>query len=248
MQRAREESKKARKEFIKQFKEHKGDSLVNFNYQYSYSSSDPKSNSKVKITKKIKIKVPKKATFNLNVRHGKLKVPKSYNKMSATISYGNFIGGIIEGEKNNITFINSPVNINAVNSGNITLKNVPNASFGTFSNASLFSNSSNVIIDEVGENVALSQKFGKLQVLKVIPEFKKLNIVLDYTKGNLDLSNAEYVFHINEKKSTIDLNQLLEEIQNKTSNGVNVISGFHKNKNALNKLILTAVYSTATVD
>lgn len=251
------ESKKMAEEMRKQFLENKElkkelekvkEKALKIKKELKEHKNNTSYNSKIKITKKIKIKVPKKATFNLNVRHGKLKVPKSYNKMSATISYGDFIGGVIAGEKNNITFENSPVVINTINSGNITLKNVPNASFGTFSNASLFSNSSNVIIDEVGENVALSQKFGKLEVLKVIPEFNNLNVVLDYTKGNLDLSNAEYVFYINGKKSTVSLDALLEETENKSVEGVRVIKGFNNNKKASNKLILTAVYSTAKVN
>ncbi|SDX85133.1 hypothetical protein SAMN05444411_11098 [Lutibacter oricola] len=233
---------KARKE-VKKPKNNKS-----YNYHFSYSTDDIIDKSKIKITKKIKIKVPKKATFNLNVRHGKLKVPKSNNKMSATVKYGNFFGGIIEGEKNNIIFENTPVIINTLNSGNITLKNVPNASFGTFSNASLFSNSSNVIINEVGENVALSQKFGKIEVLKVVPEFNNLNVVLDYTKGNLNLSNAAYVFQINGKKSTIDLDAILENVNEKNMDGVRIINGYSKDKNASNKLILTTIYSNSKVN
>jgi hypothetical protein len=120
--------------------------------------------SKVKIRKYFKIKVPKNATFDLNVRHGKVTIPESNKKMSANMSYGNFIGGVISGSSNELRFSNSPVEIGILNSSNITLKNVPNAKFGTFENTNLFSNSSDVFIEKIGNNVSLSQKFGNLEM------------------------------------------------------------------------------------
>jgi hypothetical protein len=197
----------------------------------------------VKIKKEIKIKVPKDATFDLNVKHGKLNIPKSNTKMSATLSYGDFIGGIIEGT-NNLNISNSPVIINTVSSGNITLKNVPNATFGTFSNGNLFSNSSDVIIKTVGKNVALSQKFGNLEVLKIVPDFNNLNIILDYAKGNLILSNTDFIYDLNGKKSTFKVKDVVNHSTNYEKNGVDAIKGFFKNKTSPNKLNITGVYST----
>jgi len=56
-----------------------------------------------------------------------------------------------------LILINSPLVIKELVSGNITLKNVSSAKFGTFSEANLFSNSSDVVIDEIGDNVPLSR-------------------------------------------------------------------------------------------
>jgi len=70
------------------------DSLQNYSENIYFNYGDAK-NSKIKIKKYIKIRVPKNATFDLNVRHGKLNVPNSSKKMSANISYGNFIGGTL---------------------------------------------------------------------------------------------------------------------------------------------------------
>ena len=95
---AKKASQKAM-EIVKRMKEEgKFDEIEKNNENFYFQFSDGK-NSKIKVKKYLKIKVPKKATFDLNVRHGKLNVPNSNVKMSANISYGNFIGGIISGDK-----------------------------------------------------------------------------------------------------------------------------------------------------
>ena len=239
---AKEESKKVMAELKRLKEEGKLENGKNVFIRYS----DDK-NSKVKIKKYLKIKVPKNATFDLNVRHGKLNIPASNSKMSANISYGNFIGGVIDGE-NNLKFSNSPVVINTINSGNVTLKNVPNATFGTFNNSNLFANSSDVIIETVGNNVALSQKFGNLEVLNIVPTFNNFNVVLDYTKGTFKLSDSSFTFKIHEKNSSVLLDKALNDTNNSERDGVEMLQGFSKDKTSKNKLVLTAVYSTVKID
>jgi len=240
---AKEASKMAM-ELIEEMKEDGTfDSIQNFSENIYFNYSDSK-NSKIKIKKYIKIKVPKSATFDLNVRHGKLNVPSSTKKMSANISYGDFIGGIIIGDDNELNFSNSPVVINTLDSGNITLKNVPNATFGTFSNGNLFSNSSDVIIDEIGENVDLIQKFGSLEISNIATNFKTFNLILDYSKASINLSKSNYVFQISDKKSTLNLSESLTKVSNKNLDGVKSIEGFYKDKKSINKLFLTSVYSS----
>jgi len=180
------------------------DSLKNYseNVYFNYSTNK---NSKVKIKKYLKIKVPKKATFDLNVRHGKVNIPESNKKMSANMSYGNFVGGVITGTKNELMFANSPVEIETINSSNITLKNVPNATFGTFENSNLFSNSSEVAIDQVGTDVILNQKFGNIVVKKIIPLFKNLNLNFDYTKATIPLEKIDANYSLNTNKSRFNI-------------------------------------------
>ena len=235
-------------EIVKKMKEEgKFDEIEKNNENYYFQFNDGK-NSKIKVKKYLKIKVPKEATFNLKVRHGKLNVPNSNVKMSANISYGKFVGGIISGNKNDLKFTNSPVVINTINSGNITLKNVPNATFGTFSTANLFANSSDVFIDEVGSDVSLSQKFGKLEISDIDPAFNTLNLILDSTKADLNFSNSDYTYQINSKNSSLDLLDKLTEVTNKTTEGVKLIEGFYNNKASQNKVFITGVYSSVKLN
>ena len=244
---AKEASKKAM-ELIKKMKEEGKFEEMRKHGENIYFYNEKNKNSKVKIRKYIKIKVPKNTIFDLNVRHGRLNVPKSNKKMSANIMYGNFIGGIITGEKNELRFTNSPIDIQTIYSGNITLKNVPNATFGTFENSNLFANSSNVVIENVGNDVALSQKFGKLEINAITPNFNNLNLILDYSKASLNFSNAHFVYSINSKNSTLKLGSDLTEITSKLIGGVKQIEGFNVNRTSSNKLFLTSVFSTFTLN
>ena len=233
---------------IKKMKEEgKFDSIKNRSENVYFNFKDDK-NSTIKIKKYIKIKVPKNATFDLNVKQGKLNVPNSNAKMSSNVSYGNFVGGIIGGARNELIFSNSSVVINTLNSGNVTLKNVPNATFGTFSNANLFANSSDVMIEMVGKDVALSQKFGSLEVLEIVPEFNSLNVILDYAKGDLNLSKANFTYTITGKKSNIYVKDVLKKPTNNKKNDIDTFQGFFKTKSSLNKLFVTGVYSTAKLN
>jgi hypothetical protein len=241
---AKEASKKAMEKIKKMKEEGKFDEIKNHQENFYFNYSDGK-NSKIKVKKYLKIKVPKKATFDLNVRHGKLNVPNSSVKMSANISYGNFVAGIISGDQNKLEISNSPVVINTISSGNITLKNVPKATFGTFSKANLFSNSSDVFIDEIGNDVSLSQKFGKLKISDIDANFNTLNLILDSAKADLNFSNSEdYTYQINSKNSSLDLLDKLTEVTNKTTEGVKLIEGFYSNKSSQNKVLITGVYSS----
>ncbi len=245
---AKEASKKAMK-IVKKMKEEGKFEEMKERGENVYFHYDDNKNSKVKIKKYFKIKVPKNAIFDLNVRHGKLNIPKSNKKISANVSYGNFIAGDIFGDKNVLKISNSPVLVNTINSGNITLKNVPNATFGTFENSNLFANSSDVVIESVGSNVALSQKFGKLEVLEIVSDFNNLNVILDYSSAIFNLSNVSYVYTINGKKSTFKLkNGVIQGSKTKNLSGITTIGGYYLDKNSSNKIHLTGVFSTATLN
>lgn len=224
---------------------YKGDKYYGENV-YILNNNDK--DSKVKVRKYLKIKVPKNAKFDLNVRHGKLKVPNSNKKMSANVSYGNFIAGDISGMSNVLNLTNSPVDIDRITQANITLKNVPNATFGTFSNGNLFSNSSDVIINELGKEVALSQKFGALVVGKLSENFSLVNLILDYAKADLNFSDNNYTYQINSKSSTWNLADVLTELSNTSNNGVVSMNGYLTNKSSVNKVLITGVYSTVTLN
>jgi hypothetical protein len=223
------------------------DSISKGGQNVYYVSSD-KESLKLKINKFIKIKVPKNAAFDLNVRHGKLNIPSSTNKMSAIISYGNFVAGTIEGQDNELKLTNSPVVIDVLQAGNITLKNVPNALLGSIGYSKVFANSSDVLIEEVGVDVALSQKFGNLRVASLSSNFKTLNVVLDYCKAELNLSEADYIYQINSKETKLEASDQLSETNSKTLDDVKSSEGYHKSKTASNKLFLTGVYSTINLN
>lgn len=223
------------------------DSIQNFSENIYFNYGDHKS-SKIKIKKYIKIKVPKNATFDINVRHGKLNIPDSNKKMSAIITYGDFIGGVIKGNHNKLVISNSPIIIHTLQSATITLKNVPNATFGIVENVNLFSDYSDVIIETVGKNIALSNKFGNIEILGSVTNFEQLNLILDYSKAEVDLSNTAYNYQISSKKSNLNLKGNLKQLANKIKDDVTIIEGFNIDKTSSNKLFLTSVFSSVKLN
>jgi len=192
MAKVREEMHKARKEMHKARKEmHKN--------RVSYSFSSDSNNfivngKKVKITKKITIKVPKSATFDLNTRHCKVKLPKT--KASGKVSYGTFKADALEGGKLNISF--SPVTINSLNTCTLFLNNVTDAQLASVTNATVNSNSSGVIVSNVHNNVEVTNKFGNLTITKVHPNPNSLKVFLNYSDATVNISelNGELDFKV----------------------------------------------------
>lgn len=125
---AREEIHNAKKELKK----------VHANYMFfSKNGEITIDGKKVKITKKITIKVPKSATFNLNTRHCKVKLPKT--KASGKVSYGTFNADVLNGGELNISY--SPVIINSLNTTDLFLNNVTDAHIASVANTKISSTS-----------------------------------------------------------------------------------------------------------
>ncbi len=205
-------------------------------------------NANIKIKRKLHIKAPKDTKFDLNVKHGKLDVPESAIKMSAKVSYGNFVAGTLSGEDTKVVISNSPVVVNAMKAGNITLRNVPNAVFGTFSNANLFSDHSEVLVEEVGSNVSMSQKFGFLEIDKFAADFQNFNLILDYAKAEIDVANRDFSYRITGKNSTFNYSENFRSADASKEGAMYKLKGIYGKENSNNTLNITGVYSTLTMN
>ena len=185
----REEVNKARKEVAK----------LRENYFFDSNSNDLIINDKkVKITKKMIIKVPKDATFDLNTRHSKVKLPKT--KVSGKVSYGSFDANEINGGKLNISF--SPVNINSLNACTLFLNNVTDAKIASVTNTTLTSNSGDLKINEVFKDVNIESSFSELYIEKVNSNFGKFNLVLKQSEAVVNLSNIKEKLSFNVKEKS----------------------------------------------
>ncbi|WP_394420721.1 hypothetical protein [Tenacibaculum mesophilum] len=194
MAKVREEMHKARVEMHKVREEMKKNHR---NYSYSSDSNNLMINGKkVKITKKITIKVPKSATFDLNTRHCKVKLPKT--KASGKVSYGTFKADALDGGKLNISF--SPVNINSLNACTLFLNNVTDAQLASVTNTTVNSNSSGLVVNNVYSNVEVNNKFGNLTITKVHPSHDNLKVLLSYSDAGVDLAGINKKFDIQSNK------------------------------------------------
>ncbi|CAM1367181.1 conserved exported hypothetical protein [Tenacibaculum sediminilitoris] len=181
LEKARKEIHKARKEMKKAHK----------SYSFSSESNDFMVNGKkVKVTKKIKVKVPESATFDLNTRHCKVKLPKT--KASGKVSYGTFKAEALDGGRLNISY--SLVNINSLNACTLFLNNVTDAQLASVTNTTLNSNSSELVVSNIYSNVEVNNKFGSVTITKVHPSHTNLRMLLNYSDGVIDLSGVNKLF------------------------------------------------------
>lgn len=225
---AREEIKRVRKE------------VNNVHYSYSTGSNNfMVDGKKVKVTKKLVIKVPKNATFDLNTRHCKVKLPKT--KASGKVSYGTFKADVLNGGKLNISF--SPVNINSLNACTVFLNNVTDAHVASVANTTLKANSSGLTIDVVRENTEIDSEFGELSINKVISDFNLLKIFLNYSNSTMKISDLDSTISIDSKKGKFEYDDVIEYF-NKIHKKQDLSVKFtHPSKTSKNKIILTANYS-----
>lgn len=208
---ARKEIEKARKEANK----------TRYSYSYSTNSNDFMINDKkVKVTKKIIIKVPKDATFDLNTRHCKVKLPKT--KASGKVSYGTFKADALNGGKLNVSF--SPVNINSLNACTLFLNNVTDAHVASVANTTLNANSSEVIVDNIFKDVEVLNKFGELTIKKIHPNYNMFKLLLNYANAEINFPNTEDKFTSNVRNKKISLKNKPSLTLNK--NGVYIQGDF----------------------
>lgn len=187
LEKAKLEIKQIDKERIKEELERANAEIKKMKLNFSSDSKDVIINGKkVKINKRIEIKVPKGATFDLNTRHCKVKLPNAV--ASGNVKYGSFNANNLLGGKLNIDY--SKVTINHLNACTLFLNNVTDAKIASVTNTAMSNNSSGVNINRVNQNVNITDKFGELTIQHIIPKFEIFKLVLDNSEAKISLSTS----------------------------------------------------------
>lgn len=167
---------------------------LNFNSDNNDFMIDGK---KIKIKKRLEIKVPEKATFNLNTRHCKVKLPDTV--AFGSVKYGTFNANNLNGGMLTIDY--SKVSIDNLNGCNLFLNNVTDAKIVSVTNTKMNNNSSGVHIVKINENVDLSNKFGELKIISINPNYKSFKLLMDSSEAVIDASNitTNLVYNVGDK-------------------------------------------------
>ena len=140
---------------------------------------------KVKIKKIITIKVPKGATFDLNTRHCKVKLPNT-TAASGRSSYGTFSAtGLLGGD---LDIYYAPVTINTLKNAELSLHNVTDATIASVANATLSSSSGQLKIEEIFSDVNLESSFGELTIGKLNSSLSDFNLTLRQSDAKIGKS------------------------------------------------------------
>lgn len=185
-----------------------------FNYSFSNENDFIINDKKVKITKRLEVKVPKNATFKLNTRHCKVKLPKT--KAEGKVSYGSFNADELNG--GNLKITSSPVTIQSLNACTLFLNNVQNANVTYIANTELNSNSTDVTINEIQKNVTLSNSFGKVLVHKINPNFQNFIVKLSQSDAIINFDKLKEILEFETKNGYLSnfRNTTIKHKQNET--------------------------------
>ena len=241
---ARIEIKKIDKEKIRIEIEKAKEQLKQLKFNFSSENNDMIINGKkVKIKKRLEIKVPKKATFDLNTRHCKVKLPNTV--ASGKVNYGTFDANNLNGGKLTINY--SPVKINDLNSSILFLNNVTDAKIASVTNTTLSNNSSGVHIHTINENVNISDKFGELSIDNFNPNFGEFVLNLSQSDATITLGDVKTSFIYNINRSKLD-NKTSLGFLNKVIKANEVTSkSILSNKQTKNNFKLNSDYSTIVI-
>jgi len=176
---------------------------------------------KVKIKKRIEIKVPKAATFDLNTRHCKVKLPNTV--AFGNVKYGTFDANNLLGGKLTVDY--SPVSINDLNACTLFLNNVTDAKIASVTNTNLSNNSSGVKIIRINENVNVTDKFGELVIESFNPNFGEFILNLSNSNAILNLGNVASKFKYSVNRVKLDNKRAAFGKENKASNNIIHVKG-----------------------
>jgi hypothetical protein len=210
------------KRALAEAKKHIMEMKLNFNSESDNITIDGK---KIKIKKRLEIKVPKNATFDLNTRHCKVKLPNTV--ASGKVSYGDFNVANLSG--GNLTIDYSKVSINDLKGCTLSLNNVTDAKIASVTNATMNNNSSGIHILKLNKNVKISDEFGDLTIEDFNSKFGEFILNLSHSNATLNLVNSNSDFKYNVNNTKVDNNRAEFLNKNNTNNNLIIINSDYSN-------------------
>lgn len=210
------------KRALAEAKKHIMEMKLNFNSESDNITIDGK---KIKIKKRLEIKVPKNATFDLNTRHCKVKLPNTV--ASGRVSYGDFMVANLSG--GNLTIDYSKVSVNDLKGCTLSLNNVTDAKIASVTNATMNNNSSGIHILKLNKNVKISDEFGDLTIEDFNSKFGEFILNLSHSNATLNLVNSNSGFKYNVNNTKVDNNRAEFLNKNNTNNNLIIINSDYSN-------------------
>ncbi|MCT8341176.1 hypothetical protein MG296_14005 [Flavobacteriaceae bacterium TK19130] len=207
-------------------------------YKGSKSSSNKSSRNGKKT---IRIKMPKESKTEINVRHGEIKMADAHN-VKATLQYAPFRATSVDGGKTLINAAYAPVIVENWKEGTLYVKYVDQCNIARTGTIHLQANSSDVAIQSLGKETALSGSFGRLTIGGVSNDFQTLDIILENTDAIIDVPDSSFSFYFNGKKSTLAYPKTMQLTPTKM-NGRVLVKGFNSSKNSDRLMTINASFS-----
>ncbi|WP_299437800.1 hypothetical protein [uncultured Aquimarina sp.] len=206
---------------------------------YRYSS---RMNNSGTIDRIVKVKMPKDALLKLNIRHGNVQLAEKTTNMIASLSHTSLQANVIDGDRTFIRTSYSPVLIKQWNNGRLAVNYVKNCRIQKAKNLRVNADSSNIFIQELEENAAISGSFGAVTVANLSESFSTLDLAVENSDFKLKLPKTAFNIAYSGVQSRISIPKTIEA--NARRNFGNVfVNGFNKTRDTDKVITINAKYS-----
>ncbi|MFD2565343.1 hypothetical protein [Aquimarina rubra] len=206
---------------------------------YRYSS---RMNNSGTIHRIVKVKMPKEALLKLNIRHGNVQLAEKTINMIASLSHTSLQANIVDGDRTFIRTSYSPVVVKQWNNGRLAVNYVKNCRIQSAKNLRVNADSSNIFIQELEGNAAISGSFGAITVANLSDSFATLDLAVENSDFKLKLPESAFNIAYSGVQSRISLPKTIET--NARRNFGNVfVNGFNKTRDTDKVITINAKYS-----
>ncbi len=208
----------------------------------SVAPKNPNSRNPRNTVRTLRIKVPANANLNLEIRHGEVKLGQRTSNLKANISHSKFSADIIDGENTEVKVSYSPITVSQWNYGVLNTSYVQDCVIKKAKSIKLNSNSSDVNIAEITEIGILSGTFGELNIGKLHPDFKNLDVTLKNSDLRLSIPDAALNFNYKGTQSSIEYPKVATVKATKSYDD-QMLNGFYKSTNGKRSISINASFS-----
>ncbi len=206
-------------------------------YQYTASKVNTNNTSKI-----IKVRMPKGAKLRLNIRHGDVQLAEVSNNIKASLSHTKLSANIIDGDQTFIKASYSPVFVRQWNNGKLAVNYVKNCRIQSAKNLLVNADSSNIYIQQLDENGAISGSFGVITIANLGESFSSLDLAVQNSDFKLKLPDTAFNLSYSGAQSLISLPRTLE-INTRKNFGNVFINGFKGTRSTDKIITINAKYS-----
>lgn len=207
---------------------------------YRYSSR--MNNSSGTVHRIVKVKMPKKALLKLNIRHGNVQLAEKTVNMVASLSHTSLQGDVIDGDRTFIRTSYSPIAIKQWNNGRLAVNYVKNCRIQKAKNLRVNADSSNLFIQELEDNAAISGSFGAITIANLSASFSTLDLAVENSDFKLKLPEAAFNIAYSGVQSRISLPKTME-VNARRNFGNVFVNGFNKTRDTDKAITINSKYS-----
>ncbi len=190
----------------------------------------------------IKIRMPKGAKLKLNIRHGDVQLAERSRNIKASLSHTKLSANIIDGAQTFIKASYSPVFVRQWNNGRLVVNYVKNCRIQNAKNLLVNADSSNIYIQQLEENGAISGSFGVITIENLGETFSTLDLAVKNSDFKLKLPKTAFNLSYSGAQSIISLPKTLE-ISTRKNFGNVFINGFQNTRSTDKMITINAKYS-----